>query len=250
MLGRKKKAKDSRDTGRTYFQLTLPLAHLQILSSEADHWGVGRGDFLTMLLRRKFGELRFERPYHASNPKLTDERLLKTERYAWYLPERDVPKLQADCLRLGNITFSTWVLMALNDWVEDKPASGEKELPSYSLKQVRTTCVPDEDEPAEPFWGVFAVDPKGRATGGMWAIGDREILLFRFDHVAEKFAKSLFPPSIIEGEDSAVAWSVRGISTDSLRDLQKGYRLRTLPDTMVRDRALLAEIKKAQATPL
>src|SRR5262245_29210455 len=72
-------------------QMSLPVATMAILATEADLWGVPRGDFLTMLLRRRFGELVFERPKHAPTYQFTREQFDKTDRYAWYVRKPDMP---------------------------------------------------------------------------------------------------------------------------------------------------------------
>src|SRR5262249_39585918 len=102
---------------RACYQMTLTRAHVQVLETEANLWGVGRGDFLTMLLRRKHGELVFERPKKAPSYTFSEKELLEPERYAWYLPKQDIPKLASDCLKLGNIAPATWVVLTLNEWI-------------------------------------------------------------------------------------------------------------------------------------
>jgi hypothetical protein len=108
-----------------------------------------------MLLRRQFGELSFERPRMGAAPKFSKNSLTKSERYAWYLPERDVAKLEADCLRLGNITFSMWVLMMLNEW--RMPPSAGREIEESPRSVVRTLARPDEKDAPRTLLGRVCV---------------------------------------------------------------------------------------------
>jgi hypothetical protein len=247
MLRRKKKASDGAADKRTYFQLTLPVFHLEILAAEADQWGVARGDFLTMLLRRKFGELPFERPRLSPVPRLSEDALTKTERYAWYLPERDVPKLRADCLRLGNITFSTWVLFALNDWVNRVPVPQQAAIADLPGAQLQTDFRPDEDSAAEPYYGLFAVDEKGRVTGGIWAIAPGEILLFGDREEARRLARTIPGPRKVPGSSAkeAAAWVVRGVSSKCLKHLQESCHVRPVPGVL-RDSDLIDRLRRLE----
>jgi hypothetical protein len=208
---------------RTCFQITLPMAHHHILATEADLWSVGRGDFLTMLLRRKRGELVFERPKHAPSYSFEEKDLLATERYAWYLPNQDVPKLEEDRLKMGNISASAWATFILNDWIGRPGGVGEQEIVRRMVLAHINKFLPDEKAPAEPYWGLFEVTDEGKPTGNLWAMAPGEVVLFEQKKEAERTAKFLGPPSdpgpTLTGR-KVVGWSPRGVSKEYLKTLK------------------------------
>ena|SRR5215831_3857801 len=95
----------------------LPVPHLKILQQEADLFGVSRGDFLSMLLRRKRGEISFDRPSNAPAYSFRLEEFKKQERFAWYMKHEVFQMLEQDRTRMGNIPVSAWIAFALNDWI-------------------------------------------------------------------------------------------------------------------------------------
>src|SRR5579859_1443622 len=61
-----KKPAGSSVPGAGVVSVRLPLAYMKILETEAQHLGLKRGQFLTLLLRRKRGEVQFERGHDAA----------------------------------------------------------------------------------------------------------------------------------------------------------------------------------------
>jgi hypothetical protein len=227
---------------RVVYQMTMPKSHLHILETEADLWGVGRGEFLTMLLRRKFGDLAFERPKNAPSYHPTEDELIETERYAWYLPSRDAPKLEADRLKMGNIAVSTWACLLLNNWIGLPTGQpGEPEVIRRIFIDRMNEIIP-EDSPAEPYWGIYEVDASGRVTGNLWSIGPKEICLFLERKQAEIILPILPPPS---GRPSllgqrGVAWAIRGLSKSGLKILQSNPETKLFVGSISQDGELVA----------
>src|SRR2546426_4300332 len=75
-------------------QMKLPAPHMYILACEAELFGVTRGQFLTMLLRRKVGLIDFARSKNAPTYKFKPEEFQTLERYAWYMSEQDMKRLE------------------------------------------------------------------------------------------------------------------------------------------------------------
>jgi hypothetical protein len=219
---RAKAKKQKVPSTRACYQITLPRSHLVILSTEADLWGVGKGDFLTMLLRRKCGELVFERPKDAPAYSFSDKEFLEAERYGWYLPNQDVPKLEADRLKMGNVLVSSWVVWTLNEWIGRPGGVGEKEMARRLMAPPLETFLPKADTPAEPYWAIFEVDEDGNATGNIWAVRPMEIVLFKDKAEAEKAIRFIAPAPGLSGPKGkpGVAWSVRGVTFAHQKVLQ------------------------------
>jgi hypothetical protein len=198
--------------------MTLTKAHLHVLLTESNLWGVGKGDFLTMLLRRKHGELVFERPKHAPLYTFANRQLLESERYAWYLPKIDVPKLEGDCRRLGKITVSTWAALAINHWIGQPGGIAEAELVRLFDAHINL-ALPTADAPAEPYWGIYGADKDGRTCRGLWAAQPGVAVVFSSRADALKAVRFLPPPPdepLGSVEKGSVTWAVRGLSKENL----------------------------------
>src|SRR5262245_6744277 len=63
----------------------FPLAYLKIMETEADLLGVTRGQFLTMLVKRKRGELKLERGTSTTEYDVSDNELRTTRLYVWHV---------------------------------------------------------------------------------------------------------------------------------------------------------------------
>jgi hypothetical protein len=163
----------------------------------------------------------------------------------WYIPTRDIERLRADCLKVGNVSPSTWVLLTLNGWMNRKDV-GEEQPPEEPGAEVQNTGFkPEEDSPAEPYWALFAVDEKGQANGAIWTLEFSHVVLFMDDHIARKVAPRLPPPRRVRGLKEATTWAVRGVTSRCLEYLQSGYHLRTVPGVL-RDPELLGRIRKLE----
>src|SRR5436190_4134098 len=66
----------------------FPVAYLHIIETEGARFGVSRGQFLTMLVKRQEGAIVLERPPSAPNYEVVEKDLAKTQLYMWQvLPE-------------------------------------------------------------------------------------------------------------------------------------------------------------------
>jgi hypothetical protein len=70
-----------------------------------------------MLLRRKMSGLGLERPSNAPTYSFAKADFERTERYAWYVRPEEREKIEDDCLRMGKIPVSAWIVFALNEWI-------------------------------------------------------------------------------------------------------------------------------------
>jgi hypothetical protein len=225
---------------RPCYQVTIPSAHFEILSTEADLWGVGKGEFLTMLLRRKRGELAFERPQAAPRYRFSEKQLREMVRYAWYLPPRDVEKLEEDRVKLGNVTVSSWVTFVLNNWIGQPEGVGEQEIVRKLLIEKIQKTLPDDNSPAEPYWALFEITSDGKATGSVWAVQPGEVVLFEDKRNAQTAANLIGPP-----DPPASAWAVRGVSQEYLRVLQSDPNCTVFVGTVSRQGELRARALEA-----
>jgi hypothetical protein len=97
--------------------LKLPLAYLRILEAEADRLGLRRGQFLTLLLQRKRGEINFDRPATAPVYKATDRELRESKVWLWYTTPQFRKLIDEDRFQMGINTISAWVTQLLNHWL-------------------------------------------------------------------------------------------------------------------------------------
>jgi hypothetical protein len=95
----------------------LPAGYLRILETEADLFRSRRGRFLEMLLRRKLGELSFERPRHAPEYTISDEELAITKLWSWYVDPQTRKLVDEDRFQMGNLAVGTWAVILLNQWL-------------------------------------------------------------------------------------------------------------------------------------
>ena len=179
-----------------------------------------------MLVRRKFGQLTFERPSVAPSYHFKERDFLQPERFAWYLPNRDVERFETDRRALGNMPASYWVIGALNSWIGRPGGLGEKEL-ALEMRAQEGSLYPTADAQGEPYWAIVAVDTDGHATGGMWSPKEKHVILFARRSDAEKMslAAGAVPPYTGPYGKTAVAWSVRGVSGTHLTALKRIHDL-------------------------
>jgi hypothetical protein len=95
----------------------LPLAHMTILGTEAKHLGLKRGQFLVLLLRRKRGEVQFERSPDTAKYRFTEEELRERKLWIWYLQADFRRMVDEDQLRMGLGSIGAWVTQILNSWI-------------------------------------------------------------------------------------------------------------------------------------
>jgi hypothetical protein len=107
----------------------LPLAYLQILETEARHLGLKRGQFLTLLLRRKRGEVQFERSPDSARYSFSQDELRERKLWIWYLSPEFRQLVDEDRLRMGLSNIGSWVTQTLNSWI-GRPAGLTDEVRS------------------------------------------------------------------------------------------------------------------------
>src|SRR5262249_45487327 len=146
----------------------------------------------------------------------SEKEIADVDRYGWYVPNRDIVKLDGDRMRMGNLTISQWASWTLNDWIgRPKGILVEPEtVRRLLINQMNTLAAADVS--AEPYWGIFPGTTDGRLTGNNWSIGRGEIVLFDDRREAERVVKHLGPPKDVgpTGEPG-VSWTIRGISKES-----------------------------------
>jgi hypothetical protein len=70
-----------------------------------------------MLLRRKHGQIAFERSASAPTYSFKPDEFSKVERYIWYVQPDTRKSLDADRLQMGNLSVAAWVVFILNQWI-------------------------------------------------------------------------------------------------------------------------------------
>jgi hypothetical protein len=97
--------------------LKLPEAYFRILDTESAHLGIGRGDLLTLLLKRKRGELVLERPANAPRYKFHPEEFRTIKLYTWYVRGETRIQIDDDCLFMGQSSIAAWINNLLANWI-------------------------------------------------------------------------------------------------------------------------------------
>jgi hypothetical protein len=105
------------DKRMVQIQVWLPEPHLDMLTREAELFGVPRGNFLLMLLRKRRGLVPLERPQQAPQYDFKLKDFEKSARYSWYLSPEDRKMLEADCLEMGDLGVGAWIVTVLNQYV-------------------------------------------------------------------------------------------------------------------------------------
>ncbi len=95
----------------------FPIAYLQIIEIEGGRIAVSRGQFLTMLVKRKEGALLLERPPAAPTYTVTEKELAKTQLYMWQVAPEVRDRIDAERLRMGNIAVAAYLTHLVNDWL-------------------------------------------------------------------------------------------------------------------------------------
>jgi hypothetical protein len=98
-------------------QVWLPEPHLEMLTKEAALFGVPRGNFLLMLLRKRRGLIPLDRPPSAPKYDFKASDFGAMDRYSWYLSPDDRKMLELDCLEMGNQGVGAWIVTVLNQYV-------------------------------------------------------------------------------------------------------------------------------------
>jgi hypothetical protein len=116
----KRPAPRSRVPGRGPVQtiaVRFPIAYMQIMESEATELGVTRGQFLTMLVKRKRGEIMLERAKPAPPYSPTDAELRETKLYVWQVAPKDRQAIDDERLGMGNIAVAAFLIHLINHWL-------------------------------------------------------------------------------------------------------------------------------------
>jgi hypothetical protein len=116
--------------GSGVVSVRLPLAYMKILETEARHLGLKRGQFLTLLLRRKRGEVQFERSPDAAKYSFSEDELRERKLWIWYLSTEFRLLVDEDRLRMGLSSLGGWVTQTLNSWI-GRPTGLTDEVRSF-----------------------------------------------------------------------------------------------------------------------
>ena len=94
----------------------FPIAYMNVIETEARRLQMGRGNFLTMLVQRRCGEVGFER---IGGPEFeaTDEELANREVYAWLVAPRTRDQIDDLRLGLGGIGVADFFIHLINEWL-------------------------------------------------------------------------------------------------------------------------------------
>lgn len=95
----------------------FPVAYMKIIESEADWLGLGRGQFLTMLIKRASGALRSLRPEGGQSYILSDDELKAHRAYLWELDVEQKKVLDDLRLGMGNLTIVAYMIHLINSWL-------------------------------------------------------------------------------------------------------------------------------------
>ena len=95
----------------------FPVAYLKIIEREATALGQSKTGFLTMLVRRQWGEVLLER--HPSGPSYElDRKELQTSQHFVFYVEKDLAKrIEDDMLRMGNLAANAYIILLVNNWL-------------------------------------------------------------------------------------------------------------------------------------
>jgi hypothetical protein len=107
----------TKNAGAQVLPVKLPLAYLQILQGEADLMHDRRGQFLEKLLRRKLGELPYERPKNGPPYEPTDNDLVRKKVWTWYIHPEVRAMLDEDRIQMGLPSVGAWIVTILNQWI-------------------------------------------------------------------------------------------------------------------------------------
>ena len=168
----------------------------------------------------------FERPGPGRSYFFSKRDLLELERFAWYVNNKDVPRLEEQRMKLGNASVSSWICSALNEWIgfpQGLPTSPE-DIQRTALDSLERAIPKDATD--APYWGIFETDVNGNLTGRIWMREPGKIPLFRDRSIADQALKTVPPP---DGEETnlgrtGAAWQVRGLTQDVLRKFEREQR--------------------------
>jgi hypothetical protein len=95
----------------------FPLAYMRIMAAEAGELGLTRGQFLTMLVKRKRGEITLERGTPAPPYEATDADLRQTQLYVWAVATKDRQAIDEERLGMGNLGVAAFLIHLINHWL-------------------------------------------------------------------------------------------------------------------------------------
>jgi hypothetical protein len=97
--------------------LKLPLAYMEIMEKEANRLGLRRGQFLTLLLQRKRGEVSLERTGELPDYNFSGEELRTTKIWLWYVTPEVRAQIEEDRYPMGPSTIGGWITQLINKWI-------------------------------------------------------------------------------------------------------------------------------------
>jgi hypothetical protein len=95
----------------------FPVAYLRIIEAEGARFGVSRGQFLTMLVKRQEGAVVLERAPQSPTYDATEKDLEKTQLYMWQVLPEIRERIDSERLRMGNIAVAAYLIHLVNHWL-------------------------------------------------------------------------------------------------------------------------------------
>jgi hypothetical protein len=95
----------------------FPVAYLKIIETEGARFGVSRGQFLTMLVKRQEGSVVLERAPGLPSYDATERELEKTQLYMWQVQPDVRERIDSERLRMGNIAVAAYLIHLVNHWL-------------------------------------------------------------------------------------------------------------------------------------
>ncbi len=89
---------------------------MKIVEQEAERLEIGRGNFLTMLVKREQGMAKFERPADAPAHFVKKADLEKIQPYSWYVTPATRDWVDGERLRMG-MGITTYMIFQINRWL-------------------------------------------------------------------------------------------------------------------------------------
>lgn len=110
--------------------LTLPPVYLRIIEAEAARFGLRRGQFLELLVRRKAGLVHIARSPDSPAYDIEPSELEEREDFLWHLPASAKQLLDQIRTEFAGIAPRSWVLLAINEWIEHPMRFSEPTVPT------------------------------------------------------------------------------------------------------------------------
>ena len=95
----------------------FPVAYLKIIEREATALGQSKTGFLTMLVRRHWGEVLLERHPNGPTYELDRKELKASQHFVFYVEKELAKRIEDDMLRMGNLAANAYIILLVNNWL-------------------------------------------------------------------------------------------------------------------------------------